>query len=272
MSFDTVTTSSGSSTSSYLYGDLLFGGTAPVEQISTSSSGVVVTYLVSTQSGVQGVNSASGSSVEQLSYSLYGVPTITSRTAVTPFGFQGSYSDPTGLLYLINRYYDPSTDQFVSIDPLLDQTGQPYVFTNDSPLNATDPLGQCWFACGVWHDVTKAAKDVGHFVNKYKVAIALTAVTAVALVATGGVAGALVVEGASAWGTLTATAEVAETGTEASGFGELLGTGIEKLSAITDLGVTAVKTTLVLTVPVASGVAAYHEAVVARKTASKRKK
>jgi hypothetical protein len=27
------------------------------------------------------------------------------------------------------------------VDPLVDQTGQPYVFTNDNPLNATDPLG-----------------------------------------------------------------------------------------------------------------------------------
>jgi hypothetical protein len=33
------------------------------------------------------------------------------------------------------------TDQFLSIDPLVDQTGQPYVFTNDNPLNSTDPLG-----------------------------------------------------------------------------------------------------------------------------------
>ena len=32
--------------------------------------------------------------------------------------------------------------QFLSIEPLLDQTGQPYVFTNDSPLNAADPLGE----------------------------------------------------------------------------------------------------------------------------------
>jgi len=132
----------------------------------------VVTYLVSTQSGVQGVYSASGSSVEQLSYSLYGVPTITAGTAVTPFGFQGSYSDPTGLLYLINRYYDPSTDQFVSIDPLLDQTGQPYVFTNDSPLNATDPLGQCWFACGVWHDITKAVDKAVKTVQKNALGVA----------------------------------------------------------------------------------------------------
>ena len=27
------------------------------------------------------------------------------------------------------------------MDPLVDQTGQPYAFVNDNPLNATDPLG-----------------------------------------------------------------------------------------------------------------------------------
>jgi len=41
----------------------------------------------------------------------------------------------------INRYYDPATDQFLSIDPLVAQTGQAYVFTNDNPLNLADPLG-----------------------------------------------------------------------------------------------------------------------------------
>lgn len=43
---------------------------------------------------------------------------------------------------IINRYYDPSTDQFLSIDPDVQQTDQPYVFTNDNPLNAEDPTGQ----------------------------------------------------------------------------------------------------------------------------------
>jgi RHS repeat-associated protein len=43
--------------------------------------------------------------------------------------------------YLINRYYDPMTDQFLSVDPRVAQTDQPYVFAGDSPLNATDPLG-----------------------------------------------------------------------------------------------------------------------------------
>ena len=41
----------------------------------------------------------------------------------------------------INRYYDPTTDQFLSIDPAVASTNQPYVYTNDNPLNATDPLG-----------------------------------------------------------------------------------------------------------------------------------
>ncbi|MGA2346640.1 MAG: RHS repeat-associated core domain-containing protein [Candidatus Sulfotelmatobacter sp.] len=56
-------------------------------------------------------------------------------------GFQGSYSDPSGLTYLINRYYDPATDQFLSVDPDVETTNQPYAFTNDDPLNAEDPLG-----------------------------------------------------------------------------------------------------------------------------------
>ena len=74
-------------------------------------------------------------------YSPYGVQTISSGSRVTPFGFQGSYTDSTGLVYLIDRYYDPSTDQFLSVDPDVSLTDQPYVFVNDDPLNAGDALG-----------------------------------------------------------------------------------------------------------------------------------
>jgi RHS repeat-associated protein len=115
----------------------MFGGTAPVEQISGSTP----TFLVANPTGVQGVYSASGSVDEMAIYSVYGKQTISTGSKMTPFGFQGSYGDSTGLIYLINRYYDPSTDQFMSIDPAVAQTNQPYVFTNDNSLNATDPLG-----------------------------------------------------------------------------------------------------------------------------------
>ena len=63
----------------------------------------------------------------------------------------------------IDRYYDPSTDQFLSIDPLLAKSGQPYAFfTADDPLNVTDPLGELGcgslpFGGGVCHNLVQAA-------------------------------------------------------------------------------------------------------------------
>ncbi|MHB8263772.1 MAG: RHS repeat-associated core domain-containing protein [Acidimicrobiales bacterium] len=63
---------------------------------------------------------------------------------VTPFGYAGGYTDPTGLIYLINRYYDPPTAQFLSVDPLVSITDQPYVYVGGDPVNWVDPLGLYW--------------------------------------------------------------------------------------------------------------------------------
>jgi RHS repeat-associated protein len=91
------------------------------------------------------VTTTSGPTLQELAaYSVWGVQTIQAGTDVTPFGFQGSYTDPSGLIYLIDRYYDPSTDQFLSVDPDLAETGQPYAYTADDPLNRTDPNGDDW--------------------------------------------------------------------------------------------------------------------------------
>lgn len=46
--------------------------------------------------------------------------------------------------YTVNRYYDPTTAQFLSVDPDVAETGQPYAFTGNDPLNQTDPLGLRW--------------------------------------------------------------------------------------------------------------------------------
>ena len=71
-------------------------------------------------------------------------------------------------LSVLGRYYDPSTDQFLSIDPDLAETGQPYAFTGDDPLNATDPLGlrckkghSCPKSSSGEADAGKAASAVG---------------------------------------------------------------------------------------------------------------
>ncbi len=60
-----------------------------------------------------------------------------------PFGFAGQYYDAAAGTYGMRaREYSPSEGQFESVDPLLDQTGQPYQYAGDDPVRTTDPSGQ----------------------------------------------------------------------------------------------------------------------------------
>ena len=125
------------STNAYVYGP---SGT-PFEQVNLSTG--AITYLVADALGsVRGVVGATGSLSASTSYDAWGNPETTGGlSADTPFGFAGGYTDPSGLVYLIGRYYDPATGQFLSVDPLVDETGQPYAYTGDDPVNALDPSG-----------------------------------------------------------------------------------------------------------------------------------
>jgi RHS repeat-associated protein len=90
-----------------------------------------------------------------MTYDSYGNPCPTC-TINTPYGYAGAYTDPTGLDYLTNRYYDPSAASFMSVDPLVSLTQEPYGYVNDDPVNGTDPLGLCHGLFGCigqgWHD------------------------------------------------------------------------------------------------------------------------
>jgi hypothetical protein len=44
---------------------------------------------------------------------------------------------------VINRYYDPTTGSFVSVDPDVAATGQAYAYAGDDPVNNVDPSGLC---------------------------------------------------------------------------------------------------------------------------------
>jgi RHS repeat-associated protein len=74
-------------------------------------------------------------------YTPYGIKTTAGATGTTPIGFEGGYQDPGGLVYLINREYDPSSAQFLQVDPAIDLTQQPYSYANGDPVNGSDPLG-----------------------------------------------------------------------------------------------------------------------------------
>jgi RHS repeat-associated protein len=155
---------------SYIYGP----GGLPVESV--PSSGTPTYYMQDQLGSTRLLTSSTGAVTGTYTYDPWGNITSHTGTATTPFLYAGQYQDPeTGFYYLRNRWYDPVTAQFLTIDPAVSQTQTPYIYTSDNPLNATDLLGLCWptWACGVEHAVGSAAGSVLHFVAQHKVAIGI---------------------------------------------------------------------------------------------------
>ncbi len=150
-------------TSDYLY---LPGSSTPLEQIASSGSSPLDDLLLGDQShNVRGlVQLSSGTHHDQLvnytDYDAYGSPITQSggsaeiggltvgQTGVganyvgsTPWGFAGGYTDLSGLVYLLERYYDPSSSQFLSVDPLVAADNEPYAYAGDDPVSNYDPSG-----------------------------------------------------------------------------------------------------------------------------------
>ncbi|MEU7996183.1 RHS repeat-associated core domain-containing protein [Micromonospora sp. NPDC049060] len=79
----------------------------------------------------------------------FGTPRGTSPAWPNEKGFVGGTKDNTGLTHLGAREYDPAIGRFISVDPVMDlsdpQQMNGYNYSNNSPVNASDPSGlkQC---------------------------------------------------------------------------------------------------------------------------------
>jgi RHS repeat-associated protein len=84
-------------------------------------------------------------------YQPYGRPrTGTPSTLPTNRDFLGqTHDDTTNLTYLNNRYYDPTTNTFISVDPLNADTAQPYTYAGNNPSSDSDPTGLMCLGCGL---------------------------------------------------------------------------------------------------------------------------
>ncbi|MGH7667260.1 MAG: RHS repeat-associated core domain-containing protein [Candidatus Dormibacteria bacterium] len=121
-------------TSDFIYGP----GGLTLEQITGSTPSY---FLHDWQGNTTGLVSQSGALVASYTYDAYGNLTSSSGTATTPLLFQGQYLDSeTGFYYLLSRYYDPTTAQFLSRDP--GSALVPYAYAVGDAINAADPSGQ----------------------------------------------------------------------------------------------------------------------------------
>jgi RHS repeat-associated protein len=130
-----------------------------IEQINNTTG--TVSYLHHDQVGsTRVITGSAGTVTGKCTYAAYGTPTC-EGTATTPLGWDGQYtSSDTGLVYLRNRVYDPSTAQFLSVDPDVMVTRAPYNYAEDNPVNHSDPTG-----LGEWEPWTESFWTEGNFIS-----------------------------------------------------------------------------------------------------------
>ena len=98
-----------------------------------------VSFPMSDNQGVRMVITMDGDSAGSESYNSYGVSTGSTESH---FGFSGGYAEPTGIVYLVHRFYDPQSGQFLDNDPKSQSSNESYMYGGDDPSNESDPSGE----------------------------------------------------------------------------------------------------------------------------------
>ncbi len=113
----------------------------PIEQIASETP----TWLHHDQQGsTRLLTSQAGTASGAYTFTPYGETESHTGSATSNLLFDGQYtSSDTGLIYLRARVYDPTTAQFMSVDPLVASTGEAYGYAGEDPVNGGDPGGMC---------------------------------------------------------------------------------------------------------------------------------
>lgn len=114
--------------------------------IASRTGGQLAYTVTNIQDSVTATINATTGTVSYNYFTPYGQQLQTGTT--TPRTFLGEIYDTTiGLNYLNNRYHDPATGVFLSVDPLVAKTGEPYLYAGGNPTTLSDPSGLS-YGCG----------------------------------------------------------------------------------------------------------------------------
>jgi RHS repeat-associated protein len=93
------------------------------------------------------MTSSAGQAVNSYDYTPFGEQQASMVTVPNPRGFTGQLQDAeTGLTYMVARYLDPKLGRFLSADTEVGEPFDPqelnrYSYTDNDPVNSTDPTG-----------------------------------------------------------------------------------------------------------------------------------
>ena len=109
----------------------------------TKSSGTLTPYYYhyDEKGSITKLTDKGGNTVQDYTYDAFGNLGTEDDALYNPICYTGQYTDSeTGLIYLRNRYYDPTIGRFTQEDPIKDGLNW-YVYCANDPLNKVDPSG-----------------------------------------------------------------------------------------------------------------------------------
>jgi RHS repeat-associated protein len=103
-------------------------------------------YFGDALGSVRQLANSAGTVIQARNYEAFGKQLGAAGNPLTKYGFTGEWTDPTNLIYLRVRYYDPATGRFLSKDPVrglivLPGTLNLYTYVSNNPINFYDPTG-----------------------------------------------------------------------------------------------------------------------------------
>lgn len=120
-----------------------------------SALGTTSTFARDALGSIRAEMSGAGLVTASFRYRSYGgVAQSFGALAPTTLGYAGELGDPSGLVYLRARWYDPATGRFLSRDPLRGDPASPatlnaYGYAHANPVRYSDPSGMCAVFCAL---------------------------------------------------------------------------------------------------------------------------
>jgi len=108
----------------------------------TDSSGVR-SFVTDILGSAVALTDPNGAIVTTYSYEPFGRASVGGAASTNRFQFTGRENDLDALYYYRSRYYSPTFQRFISLDPIGFAVGETnlYVYAGDDPVRFSDPLG-----------------------------------------------------------------------------------------------------------------------------------